>query len=368
MKKSLLRILEFIAQLIPLWLYPYVLRRDWLDFFYHAVSDEAMGHVRNLYPVVPVAQFEETLHYLKQGRKFITYPQIHAHIIAGAPLPPKAAHISFDDGFAECFTLVRPMLQKFDLPGTFFVVTDWVDNGAMFPRNKASLAIQRFSESTRDEQVAMLAAMRQNLDAAFDSADSFVAWLKSLHVSDESVIDEVCRTLGIDIPEFLNQQQPYLTSEQIQQMHADGFTIGAHTRTHRKLMNLSDAEIETEIIESCRRVQEITGQEIVPFSFPHSAFGVSRQLLADIRARHPHVGLLFDTKGVRKDVNFIINRVWAERSLPSSQDAGKRKLHPLPEVLHYAYQEAWVDSVMDALRKIKLIHFDGKRFLGPYGN
>ena len=131
-------------------------------------------------------------------------------------------------------------------------------------------------------------------------------------------------------------------------MHAEGFTIGAHTKTHRKLKDLSDAEIEEEIIESCMAIKEITGQDVVPFSFPHSAFGIERGLLGDIRARHPFVGLLFDTKGVRKDENYIVNRVWAERALTP-----ERRLHSLPEVLHNAYQEAWMDEMMDAARRIK---------------
>ena len=70
------------------------------------------------------------------------------------------------------------------------------------------------------------------------------------------------------------------------------------------------------------------------------------------------MGLLFDTKGVREDVKFIHNRVWAERSLPSSSGRGaggegERTLFPILEMLHHAYQEAWVDEMLNIGRKLR---------------
>lgn len=354
MKSTIIKLLEHIAQTIPRRLYPLLVRRDVIGVFYHAVSDEPMEHVQHLYPVVPAAQFEAALRYLKSRYNFISSEQLRSHHTEGTPLPPRAVHLSFDDGFAECFTVVRPSLRKHNIPCTFFVATDWLDNRVMFYRNKASLAIQRFGESTDAERSEIFATLHRRLGAKVDSPASFAAWIKALRLPDEAAIDEVCQVLGIDIPAFLRERQPYLTTPQIQQMHAEGFTIGAHTKTHRKLVTLSAAEIESEIVDSCQIVREITGQEIVPFSFPHSAFGLNRRLLAGIRARHPFIGLLFDTKGLRRDVDFIVNRIWAERT-PSPRVGGGLGWgpHPLPEVLHTAYQDAWVEGVMEMGRKLK---------------
>ena len=342
MKKQLTRLLDLISNLIPLHLYPILMKRDGIDFFYHAVSDEPMDHARHLYPVVPVVQFEDALDYLRERYPFVSYNLIHAHRIAGESLPKNSVHISFDDGFAECFSVVRPVLLKRSITCTFFISTDWIDNQAMFYRNKISLCVDRLrGNPSLISEIDTWAPDAPTLDAV-------VQWLKEFRLSDIEKIDAVCDALGVDWETFLQESQPYLTIPQIQQMHAEGFTIGAHTKTHRKLKDLPDAEIEEEIVESCRRIREITGQEIVPFSFPHSAFGIDRALLADIRARHPIIGLLFDTKGVRKDENFIVNRVWAERPLTP-----ERKLHSLPEVLHNAYQEAWVDELMGWGRKLR---------------
>jgi len=347
MKTIIKNTLERVARVIPLALYPRLLPRERVDFFYHAVTDAPMTHARHLYPVVPVAQFEENLRYLKARYTLVSYEELPAHYAEGAPLPSNAAHLSFDDGFRECFDIVRPLLLKYEIPCTFFVATDWVDNHIMFYRNKVSLCIEHLH--AEPEAVTRLHALNPDLD---DLATA-VNWLKELRLPDDDVINEVCRILGVDWEAFLAEYQPYLTRAQIQQMRAEGFTIGAHTQSHRKLRGLSATEIETEMVQSCRIVREISGQEIVPFSFPHSAFGVTRSLLADIRARHPFIGLLFDTKGVRRDVDFILNRVWAERPLEKRSSGGAGSLSPLPQVLHYAYQEAWVDEILGLGRKLR---------------
>lgn len=342
MNRLIVRFLEFIARLIPQRVYPWLLKRENIDFFYHAVSDEPMEHVRHLYPVVPIGEFEKSLDFLQDRYQFVSYSQIHASRMEGLKLPPRAIHLSFDDGFAECFSVVRPILFERSIPCTFFVATDWIDSQAMFYRNKISLCIEQLR--TWPKEVSKLDGVAPQTN----SIDDVVLWLKELRMPDEKVIDEICERLGINWQKFLGEKKPYLTTGQIQTMHAEGFTIGAHTKSHRKLIDLTEEEIEEEIVESCEKVQEITGQEIVPFSFPNSAFGVDRGLLFAIRVQHPLVGLLFDTKGVHKDENFIVNRVWAERPLTF-----ERSLHPVPEVLRNAYQEAWVDEVMDTVRKIK---------------
>jgi len=347
MKKMLTSGLESISRIIPSGLYPRLLHRDVIDFFYHAVSDEALPHIRHLYPVVPVDEFEKSLLFLKANFTFISYAQLHAHIIEGTPLPAKAVHLSFDDGYAECFSIVRPILLKHKISCTFFLTTGLIDNKILFYRNKQSLCVERFLDNTFD--FSNFTLIDSHPDAAIpDTLPEFISWFKDLRLSDEALIDEVCHALGIDVQSFLDENQPYLTTPKIQQMQAEGFTMGAHTRTHRKLMDLSAEEIETEIAESCRIVGEISNQAAVPFSFPHSAWGVDRNLLAYIRSNHPQIGLLFDTKGVRRDAAFIHNRVWAERPL-----SPERKLHSIPKVLVNAYREAWVDEVLCLGRKIK---------------
>jgi peptidoglycan/xylan/chitin deacetylase (PgdA/CDA1 family) len=352
MKKRLTAALNHISRSIPLSLYQQLIHRDVVDFFWHAVSNEPMPHVSHLYPVVTQDDFESAIIYLKENFALISYPELHAYIFDGLPLPLNAIHISFDDGYAECFHHVRPLLLKHQIPCTFFLTTGLIDNKILFYRNKQSLCVDRLLDPSFRYQTSSF----KNLDLVTQHLPSdrseFITWVKDLRLPDENLIDDICLALDIDWQSFLHRTKPYLTTDQILQMHHEGFIIGAHTQTHRKLIDLSLDEIETEIVGSCQIIQKITNQEILPFSFPHSAWGLERDHLAEIRARHPKIGLLFDTKGLRRDANFIHNRVWAERPLSGQPGIGLGA-GGIRKRLHLAYQETWVDETMAKARKLR---------------
>ena len=349
MKQRITSTLKTISHNIPLSLYRKILQRDVIDFFWHIVSDDPMPHVQHLYPVVSIKEFEAALLFLQENYTFINYQQLHSHIFKGTQLPSNAVHISFDDGYTECFQIVRPLLLKYKIPCTFFLTTDLIDNEILFYRNKQSLCIDRLVRSDFDYHPSIFINLHNQPLATSLTLPKFISWLEDLRLSDEPLIDEVCRTLDVDWQAFLTEKKPYLTTDQIRQMHAEGFTIGAHTLSHRKLVDLSGDEIESEISLSTNVIADMTGQEIVPFSFPHSAWGLDRDHLAQIRLRHPTIGLLFDTKGLHQDVNFIHNRIWAERPLPNMSDMGADRIR---EYLTLAYQEIWVDEIMKKGRSL----------------
>ena len=134
-----------------------------------------------------------------------------------------------------------------------------------------------------------------------------------MKAADAKILDPLCERLGVQPEAYLRATQPYLTRAQIRALHADGFTIGAHSRSHRYLGDLSPQEAEAEIVESCRVIQEITGQASVPFAFPYFGGRLDRAWLGDLRRRHEMIGLYFDTDGLREDEPFVVQRVFGER-------------------------------------------------------
>jgi peptidoglycan/xylan/chitin deacetylase (PgdA/CDA1 family) len=133
----------------------------------------------------------------------------------------------------------------------------------------------------------------------------------------------------------LKEAQPFLSTAQIQEMHAAGFTFGGHSVSHRKFVQLPVERVEAEIVESCKKIQAITGEEEVPFAFPNSATGFDRKLLRKIREENDVVGLIFNSKGLLPDEPYLFNRIWMERKLKN----GKRTWQAY---LKDAYEEfAW---------------------------
>jgi peptidoglycan/xylan/chitin deacetylase (PgdA/CDA1 family) len=283
------------APLIPLGVYRRLMPRNPVGFFYHAVSDDPPPHIRHLYPIKSAAEFEADLLWLKRHFTLIGYPQLAAHARGERPLPERAAYLSFDDGFAECYHVIRPLLLKHGIPAIFFLATDWIDNEGMYYKSKVSLVIEN-----RRSQI-------EPRDFRFSIFD-----LISMQQSGESLINAACAEAGVDVAAYLRARQPFLTRPQIREMRAEGFVFGGHTRRHHKLGLLPPEEQAAEMAASCRIVAGITGDDQVPFAFPFSGDGVDRGGIAPLRNQHPQVGLVFDTKKLRREPG-IFHRIWADK-------------------------------------------------------
>lgn len=327
------KLISALARSIPLSLYPSLVRRDVVGLAYHCVSDERLPHLQHLDVPETTAPFEAALLYIQKHFQPVSAAQVQEHRLHGARLPERALHLSFDGGFAECYTVVRPLLLKHSIPCTFFVTSGWLDNTRMFFRHKVSLCIEQMHTLERDAARMALTSLNNALDLRLGDAVAFERWILGLQAADEDVIDMAARMLGVDVKAYLKEHAPYLTREQVSQLHADGFTIGAQGVQHARLAELSAEQIEREIVDSARAVQTITGQERVPFSFPYSGAGISRAQLVDIRSRHPFIGLLYDTRGLREDVPFILNRIRA--------GAGQG----VEELLRGAYQAQFLEDL-----------------------
>lgn len=76
-------------------------------------------------------------------------------------------------------------------------------------------------------------------------------------------------------------QHPWMTWEQVQGLHREGFDVGAHTSTHIDLGTVSGAEAWNEIVNSRRVLEERLCAPVDLFAYP---YGGERQISEDNRA------------------------------------------------------------------------------------
>jgi len=346
MKNLIKKLIQLFLNFVPLSLFKSTIHPKVTGLIYHAVSNQPLPHVDYIYPPVTTSRFETALRYLKKNFNVTTYDQLHAHRINGKPLPEKALHLSFDDGYIECYTLVRPLLIKHNIACTFFITTDWIDNKGMFYRNKVGLCIDKLNGLDEVKTPQFLSGINQTFGTNLKTKVDFYNWVKPMVQLDSDKIDKICKVLDLDWAGMIQDDPFYLSSAQIKAMANEGFTIGSHTRSHPKLVQVTPEQMEAEIVESSRIIQGITGAEIVPFAFPNTATGIDRKLLAGIRERNPFLGLFFDAKGFQEDEPYIVNRIWAEKPILSNRGVRTN----LPFVLKEAYQEFAFEKILGIAR------------------
>jgi peptidoglycan/xylan/chitin deacetylase (PgdA/CDA1 family) len=300
---------------------------DLIHVFYHAFTGSPIPHIEPLFGCKSAADLERDLIYLKSHFHLVSHDEVASHREGGCRLPPNAAAVSFDDGFVECFTVARPLLLAHGVPATFFVCKSFIDNQALMFRNKIALCVARMADATPIELARSTAALSARCGFPGRSPREVQMWLFRLGFADSDVIDAACACLGVDVQAFLRNRRPYMTCAQIAQLHADGFTIGAHTSDHPELGKLSDwNDVRRQIRESCDAVREITARALVPFAFPFNGRGLPRAKLVALRDELGSIDLMYDTIDILKDETFIVNRICCDTPKGAN---GKRSNLPM---------------------------------------
>ncbi|RQV96591.1 hypothetical protein EH221_04705, partial [bacterium] len=132
-KRSIRQSMRKLAEKVPPKFLMRLIGRDLVGVYYHVVSDDAIPHIMHLYDYKSPALFEQDLIYMKQHFNLIGYDALSERLSNRTGLDRKTAIITFDDGFSQCFSVVRPLLLKHQVPCTFFITTDYVDNRGMSP-------------------------------------------------------------------------------------------------------------------------------------------------------------------------------------------------------------------------------------------
>lgn len=238
--------------------------------YYHAVSDVDKPHYNQLYYIKSIAEFKEELDFLLKYFKPISLNELNELIQSGKKPKEKLFHLTFDDGLSECYATIAPILKEKNIPATFFINTDFLDNEKLFYRFKANLLAENFSTN------GML----------------------DLSYGNEKELDDFALTMGVNFDDYLKQSQPYLTSSQVQELINDGFTIGGHSLNHPLYNKISLDEQINQTLNSVNFLVDKFNLDYKVFSFPFTDDGVGREFYEKI---NKELDLTFGTAGIKHD-------------------------------------------------------------------
>lgn len=326
-------ILHTAAGAVPLAAYRMIIKKRLTAFCYHLVSDENLPHVR-YYDYKGPAEFEQDIVYLKKNFDLVSYDAFISLASTPDAVKKNTALITFDDGLSQCFTSARTILLKHRLPCVFFIATGYMDNTHLLPEQKASLCLTALERTHEEHSRPLLDKLSRCAKRPFPDKISALGYLKNFASLNEETIDCVCGILAINAGDFLGKTQPFLSSAQIRQLAAEGFTIGAHSCSHRRLDLIPARETYREIIVSCRTIMTLTGARHLPFAFPHHGRFIDRRMLERLIKENPFIDVMFDGRGFRDDIPFVFNRVWADAGGPRSSGRSN-----IPRILRRAYAD-----------------------------
>ena len=252
-----------------------------LVVMYHYVRDSGATPFPGI-RALPPAHFEQQLDWLQREYTVVGVEALRAALDGGPPLPPDAALLTFDDGFRDHYEAALPLLARRGLSGVFFLSHDAC---APAPRllgvHQTHFLIARLGAAAFARDVlAECALAAPAADAARGGrvfgADRWEAHderaLKHLlnyelpFAEADRVLDTLFRRHLGDPAAFASGL--YLDAAQVREMARAGMVFGYHTRSHRMLSRLSQAEQAQELRGGAAWIRELTGQAHVPFCYP----------------------------------------------------------------------------------------------------
>jgi peptidoglycan/xylan/chitin deacetylase (PgdA/CDA1 family) len=239
---------------------------------YHRV----LPHKDALFPSeVDAAEFSAQIGMLKS--RFNVLPLLEAVRRAkDGTLPPRAAAITFDDGYADNAEVALPILQQHGLHATFFVATGFLNGGRMWNDSVYEL-VRHAPDGVLDATPLGLGAHPlHTLAERRQAIPALISQLKYLPMTRrQEQVDQLVQLAGVALPDDL-----MMTSAQVRKLHAGGMAIGAHTVNHPILARLPDAEAREEIAQGKLALEDMIGASVQLFAYPNGKPG------EDYEARH----------------------------------------------------------------------------------
>lgn len=223
-------------------------------------------------------RFEQELRWISRWFNVLPLDEAAARLVAGS-LPPRAAAITFDDGYADNATLAVPVLKRAGLSATFFIATSFLDGGRMW-NDTVIEAVRACRAPWLDLSAVGLG--RYALESAESRRQAVSQLLPSIKylapAQRETVVAAVQAASGERLPTDL-----MMRSEQVLMIRRAGMQVGAHTRSHPILARLDDAAAAAEIAGSKLDLEALTGEPVTLFAYPNGKPGV------DYIASHAHM-------------------------------------------------------------------------------
>lgn len=262
--------------------------------YYHMVSDDKAAHICNLYPYKGIREFTEDLDYLLKHYVPIGLKDLLETIERNGDFSRRSFHLTFDDGFRELHDVVAPILLRKGIPATFFVNSAFIDNKALFYRNKASILLERAKEDlSRGVPCSLKGLVNRK---GLENTDIPSAIL-SIPYDRREALDELAIRMGVDFDDYLGKFRPYLDSPQIRSLIGKGFAIGSHSIDHPLYADIGFEEQVRQTVESTRWVRETYDLPYGAFAFPHNDENVEERFYREIRASG-QVDISFGTDGM----------------------------------------------------------------------
>lgn len=225
--------------------------------------------------------FENILKYVK--KKYTIIPLREFFFMPKREYRKPPLIITFDDGYKDFIEYSLPLLQKYSMSSSMFIVTDSIGNSLppwtyvidyLF-YNTAKLEIEDIDFKIYSEYEVNC---WKNKDEQIKYCKKFKQYLKKIpHRERNKIINSLINNFNdVEVPKNL-----MLSWAEINQLKNEGVEIGSHTVTHPPLATIEDEkELEFELYNSAKCIEKKTGEFPISISYPVGSYNARVKLIS----------------------------------------------------------------------------------------
>ncbi len=237
---------------------------------FHGVTDVIGNRFNNRH--LCVNEFNKIIKYLKNNFRIVTLSEIFEIHRSKTKPKQKTVALTFDDGYINNFSQALPVLKKYDVPATFYLISKGLVDDSYYVWPDIIDLVQR---EVKENIVLDAGTFKYPGFYCSEIKLSLVDFLKSCGAKREKYISE----LSVQYPFYKDVAEKYpQLIELIRKNEFAKFTneplieYSSHTHTHFNLEYLSRTECETELTESKKIIKELTGKDPISLAFPDGSY------------------------------------------------------------------------------------------------
>ena len=175
--------------------------------------------------------------------------------------------ITFDDGQLDNYLHAAPILDRYGVPGTFFVPVEAVQNQELLWHDRMGYAIQRLKNEHPESQ--LLTQLNSSAKGPLQKPSTGVSHAKKWTQAER---DNWLRKAAELVPDSEPGWDGMMTWGHLRELVQRGHEIGSHSHTHPILIQCDDAQLDHEIIGSRQWLEKELGTQVCSFCYPNGDF------------------------------------------------------------------------------------------------
>ncbi len=187
--------------------------------------------------------------------------------------------VTFDDGSESVYTVAYPLLAKYDVPATVFLVSGWIETGCMSWWQLLCELVEKadLNDATSAQIRDVFGPSVPNLPDT-NERDISIRRRFALGVAaslrtmpDRERTDKLDRLQELLFPrgDFVPEDSRVLTWQQIAEMASKRIDFESHSQTHVNIPTADLSTVEEEIRQSKAEIEQHTQREVTGFAYPY---------------------------------------------------------------------------------------------------